>query len=81
MFYFFLGWINNTMFSGSSSWQLPQIRLAPGFAHAFWPHSGQVYFFLLAFFVLAAALYGALCQLRRKPYPLGIGGPNQQSQQ
>jgi hypothetical protein len=45
-----------------SSKHSPQIKKAPGFAHAFCPQSGQVNFVLLDFFALACLSTGADCQ-------------------
>ena len=45
-----------------SSKHSPQMSKAPGFAHAFCPHSGQVNFVLLDFFALPSPLAGTDCQ-------------------
>src|SRR6266850_7565339 len=50
-----------------SSKHSPQIKRAPGFAHAFCPQSGQVNFVLLDFFALACLLVEMDCQWSCKP--------------
>src|SRR6266516_4692885 len=45
----------------------PQIKRAPGFAHAFCPQSGQVNFVFLDFFALACSFAGTDCQWSCKP--------------